>query len=54
MMRTLTEEELEQVAGGMRWEGNRTSENVIDCRSGSCYDTRGIPMTQTGEYAFDP
>lgn len=53
-MQDLAEFEIDEVSGGMRWEGNRESTNVIDCRSGECYDYSGTPMTRNGEYAFDP
>lgn len=33
-MEELTDTEIEFVSGGVNWEGNRQSDNVIDCRSG--------------------
>jgi len=35
-MRILEIEELEIVSGGIQWEGQPLSDNMIDCRSGTC------------------
>lgn len=55
-MRTLNEEEIEVVSGGLQWEGQPESPNVIDCRTGSCYVyTTGVPYggTTGGFSRFD-
>jgi hypothetical protein len=46
--------EIDEVSGGFIWQGAEMSMNVVDCRSGSCWDMNGIPMTQDAAYAFDP
>jgi hypothetical protein len=32
----------------MQWEGHPTSLNVIDCRTGSCYNYAGVPTNDAG------
>jgi len=43
-MQELTAIEVGAVSGGMRWEGNRMSENVIDRRGFFSRDTNGDIM----------
>ena len=40
MLRHLDGGELDAVCGGLKWEGERQSSNVIDCRGGPEIDTR--------------
>ncbi|WP_211471512.1 hypothetical protein [Collimonas humicola] len=41
-MKVLTEEQVNLVSGGMKWDGNRQSTNVIDFRSGLYVDGLGM------------
>jgi hypothetical protein len=53
-MRTLSEEEVQMVSGGLiQWVNQPGSTNVIDCRSGSCYVYEtGVPYGgTTGDFA---
>lgn len=48
-MEPLNAQEVELVSGGMKWEGNRESINVVDCRLGwVCLNSRnGIAIRST-------
>jgi hypothetical protein len=41
-MQIMTEEEIKLVSGGMKWEGNRQSDNVLDFRSGIYVNRDGM------------
>ncbi|WP_171985006.1 hypothetical protein [Janthinobacterium sp. LM6] len=53
-MEILNELEIENVSGGLDLSRGRLSDNVIDCTSGSCYDSGGYPLDSQHNLQFDP
>ena len=46
-MQILNTTEVEMVSGGLKWEGNRESTNVIDCRGLTCETSTGTDWGRT-------